>query len=267
VREVRNCLFSNRYSCCGEPFKKKLELETHLSQPAREGMGTPGVPDAGKDRPVRGVYAPYKVGWTTFANGTAVCGLNGKDGHPGTGADSNGNLDAINFAIDKSLEVSNFVIFDGVTSSQELVNHLMNHSYPNLAVLWVFLDVSADTVLTRLLARRKNNGKAETPTKPSGVSFSIRTHGNSCRMRATSSPRRVCSFSASSSVSRAASHSFRVPTLCPASAERVCIPITSLAICLSAQSPPPEVAPATNIAAKHAGHIVLLLNLYLVSPG
>jgi hypothetical protein len=159
--EVHDCFFSCRYSCCGIQFKKRAELEDHLRQAPADGE----VPKAGKHQPVRGIYAPYKVGWTTFANGTAVCGLNGKDGHPGTGADSNGNLDAINYALDRCLEVSDFVIFDGVMSSQKLVNHLQNHPYPNLAVIWVFLDVSADTVLKRLLARRENNGEAETSEK------------------------------------------------------------------------------------------------------
>src|SRR5207247_5689244 len=42
----------------------------------------------------------------------------------------------------------------------------------------------------------------------------MRTHGSSCRRRASSSPRRVCSFSALSSSTRAASQSFRVPVLC-----------------------------------------------------
>src|SRR5262245_56650624 len=52
---------------------------------------------------------------------------------------------------------------------------------------------------------------------PSSVSnrysLSIRTQGSSCRCCATSSPRRVSSFSAWSSSSRAASHSSRVPVL------------------------------------------------------
>src|SRR6266516_1061875 len=52
---------------------------------------------------------------------------------------------------------------------------------------------------------------------PSSVSklysFSIRTQGSSCRCRASSSPRRVNSFSAASSSRRAASHSSRVPIL------------------------------------------------------
>src|SRR5712671_4024461 len=42
----------------------------------------------------------------------------------------------------------------------------------------------------------------------------MRTHGSSCRRCASWSLRRVSSFSASSSSSRAASHSFRVPVLC-----------------------------------------------------
>src|SRR3981189_840806 len=52
---------------------------------------------------------------------------------------------------------------------------------------------------------------------PSSVSkrysLSIRTQGSSCRRCASSSPRRVRAFSASSSSSRAASHSSRVPIL------------------------------------------------------
>src|SRR5438046_7884829 len=54
--------------------------------------------------------------------------------------------------------------------------------------------------------------------RPSSVSnryvLSIRTHGSSCRRRASSSLCRVSSFSALSSSSRAASHCSRVPVLC-----------------------------------------------------
>src|SRR2546425_3205922 len=53
---------------------------------------------------------------------------------------------------------------------------------------------------------------------PSSVSnvycLSIRTHGSCCRRRASSSLRRVSSFSALSGSSRAASHCSRVPVLC-----------------------------------------------------
>src|ERR671925_1768365 len=53
---------------------------------------------------------------------------------------------------------------------------------------------------------------------PSAVSklysFSTATHGSSRRFRASSSLRRVSSFSAASSSSRAACHSSCVPTLC-----------------------------------------------------
>src|SRR5215468_5315876 len=60
--------------------------------------------------------------------------------------------------------------------------------------------------------------RSATEALPSSVSnrygLSIRTHGSSCRRCASSSLRRVSSFSASSSWSRAASHSSRVPVLC-----------------------------------------------------
>jgi deoxyadenosine/deoxycytidine kinase len=154
--EEHLCFFANRYQCCGSQFKKKTELLEHVAVALADGK---------KHEPERGLYAPYKVGWTTFANGTSVCGLNGKDGHPGTGADSNGNLDACNYAIDRCLEVSDFVIFDGVMSSQKLVAHLANHKYPNLAVIWVYLNVSPETVLARLAQRRTNNGEEETSEK------------------------------------------------------------------------------------------------------
>jgi hypothetical protein len=157
--EVHDCFHANDFSCCGLSFKTKDEVLDHLHAPVAEG----GEPV--EHQPVRGAYVPYKVGWTTFANGTAVCGLNGKDGHPGTGADSNGNVDAINHAIDKCLEVSDFVIFDGVMSSKRLVAHLATHPYPNLAVVWVYLNVSPETLLKRLLARREKNGKRETSEK------------------------------------------------------------------------------------------------------
>src|SRR5687767_8966560 len=62
---------------------------------------------------------------------------------------------------------------------------------------------------------RKRSASDALPSSVSNrYSLSIRTHGNSCRRRARSSLRRVCSFSASSSASRAASHSLRVPGLC-----------------------------------------------------
>ncbi len=156
---MHNCFYSNHFSCCGLNFKTKDEVLDHLHVLAAEGA------ELVNHRPQRGAYVPYKVGWTTFANGTAVCGLNGKDGHPGTGADSNRNIDAINYAIDKCLEVSDFVIFDGVMSSKRLVAHLATHPYPNLTVIWVYLNVSPETVLKRLLARREKNGETETSDK------------------------------------------------------------------------------------------------------
>src|SRR6184192_3389515 len=62
---------------------------------------------------------------------------------------------------------------------------------------------------------RKRSASEALPSSVSNRYFlSIRTHGSSCRRRARSSLRRVSSFSASSSSSRAASHSLRVPVLC-----------------------------------------------------
>src|SRR5881398_3111529 len=69
---------------------------------------------------------------------------------------------------------------------------------------------------TRSCERRRKRSVSE--ALPSSVSnrysLSIRTHGSSCRCRASSSLRRVSSFSAFSSSSRAASHCSRVPVLC-----------------------------------------------------
>src|SRR5215813_6599154 len=69
---------------------------------------------------------------------------------------------------------------------------------------------------TRSCERPRKRSASE--ALPSSVSnryaLSMRTHGSSCRRRASSSLRRVSSFSASSSWSRAASHSSRVPVLC-----------------------------------------------------
>src|SRR4029077_7557663 len=62
---------------------------------------------------------------------------------------------------------------------------------------------------------RKRSASEALPASVSNrYSLSIRTHGSSCRCRASSSLRRVSSFSAWSRSSRAASHSLRVPVLC-----------------------------------------------------
>src|SRR6266568_3062297 len=61
---------------------------------------------------------------------------------------------------------------------------------------------------------RKRSASEALPSSVSNrYSLSIRTHGNSCRRRASSSLRLVSSFSALSSSSRAASHSARDTTL------------------------------------------------------
>jgi hypothetical protein len=52
------------------------------------------------------------------------------------------------------------------------------------------------------------------PSVSNRYSLSIRTHGSSCRCRASSSQRRGNAFSALSSSIRAASHPSRVPILC-----------------------------------------------------
>src|SRR3989475_9635173 len=62
---------------------------------------------------------------------------------------------------------------------------------------------------------RKRSASEALPSSVSKVyCLSIRTHGSSCRRRASSSPRCVSSFSALSSSSRAASHCSRVTVLC-----------------------------------------------------
>src|SRR5262245_12303994 len=62
---------------------------------------------------------------------------------------------------------------------------------------------------------RKRSASEALPSSVSNrYSLSIRTHGSACRRRASSSPCRVSSFSASSSSIRAASHCSRVPVVC-----------------------------------------------------
>src|SRR5262245_1165363 len=62
---------------------------------------------------------------------------------------------------------------------------------------------------------RKRSGSDAPPSSVSNrYALSIRTHGSSPRRCASSSLRRVSSFSAASSSRRAASHSLRVPVLC-----------------------------------------------------
>src|SRR6266516_4147468 len=62
---------------------------------------------------------------------------------------------------------------------------------------------------------RKRSASEALPSSVSNLyCLSIRTHGSSCRRRASSSLRCVSSFSAWSSSSRAASHCSRVPVLC-----------------------------------------------------
>src|SRR5207237_6297698 len=62
---------------------------------------------------------------------------------------------------------------------------------------------------------RKRSASEALPSSVSNrYSLSIRTHGSSCRRRASSSLRRVSSFSSLSSSTRAASHSSCVPVMC-----------------------------------------------------
>src|SRR3954471_8475953 len=60
-------------------------------------------------------------------------------------------------------------------------------------------------------ASRSSPSVASPSSVSKRYSFSSGTHGSSRRCRASSSPSRVCSFSRTSSASRAASHSSRVP--------------------------------------------------------
>src|SRR5882672_8402794 len=104
--------------------------------------------------------------------------------------------------------------------------------------------------------RPRNRSASE--ALPASVSnryfLSMRTHGSSCRRRASSSLRRVSSFSASSRASRAASHSLRVPVMCFVIALLSFLPVSS------ASSPQPfdflgqdagEVLPAILVTAAH----------------
>src|SRR5256712_4215233 len=98
---------------------------------------------------------------------------------------------------------------------------------------------------------KRSASEALPPPVPIRSSLSPGPRGSSCRRRATSSLRRVSSFSASSSSSRAASHSLRVPVMCF---------VIALLSFLPGSSPQPfdllgqdagEVLPALLVAAAH----------------
>src|ERR1700676_4532391 len=93
--------------------------------------------------------------------------------------------------------------------------------------------------------RKRSDSKVLPSSVSNRYSLSTRTHGNSWRFCASSSPRRVCSFSSLSRLSRAASHSSRVPTLCCAAVESSFISFSPRVNRLRAQIPPPDVALAT----------------------
>lgn len=136
-RADHNCWFSQRLTCCGRTLRKR-DLQKHLTL-------------SGEHHWERGGVDVTRVCWTTFQNGTAVCGS------PGSGADANPNLDAINFALDRALDSQDVVIFDGVMASRKLVNHLSRHANVD-GVLWVMLNVSRETNIARLTKRRFENG-------------------------------------------------------------------------------------------------------------
>src|SRR6266581_3189189 len=76
--------------------------------------------------------------------------------------------------------------------------------------------------------RKRSFSEALPSSVSNRYSLSIRTHGRSCRRRASSSLRRVSSFSALSSSSRAASHSLRVPVVCFVMAFPSCVGCSAL---------------------------------------
>src|SRR5438067_1874128 len=113
---------------------------------------------------------------------------------------------------------------------------------------------------------RNSSASVALPSSVSkAYSWSMRTHGNSCRRRASPSPRRVCSFSAASSSRRAANHSSRVPVFTRATPFRRRISVTDRTRSVSPSATKRTAADALAEFGRAVLELAVVLRLVVVS--
>lgn len=107
-----------------------------------------------------GMTKPEKVKYTLSGNGIALAG-NLKNG-----SDSIKSMDALSQVIELCWKERDTVIVDPVRCSKKFVDWMRNRPEP-LAALFIYLDISLEENIRRLLARRQANvhKKGEVPTE------------------------------------------------------------------------------------------------------
>lgn len=70
--------------------------------------------------------------------------------------------ETLNKVVDLCFEVGATVIVDSFRPSKKFVDWVQQHPFPALHVLFVYLDITLETNLARLLSRRRANGRIET---------------------------------------------------------------------------------------------------------
>jgi len=98
----------------------------------------------------RGVTKAEKVKYTLSGNGIALAG-NWKNG-----SDSIKSMDALSQVIELCWKERDTVIVDPVRCSMKFVDWMRNYGEP-LAALFIYLDLSLEENIRRLLARRRDN--------------------------------------------------------------------------------------------------------------
>lgn len=106
-----------------------------------------------------GMTKPEKVKYTLSGNGIALAG------NLENGSDSIKSMDALSQVIDLCWKDRDTVIVDPVRCSKKFVDWVRNRPQP-LAALFIYLDISLEENIRRLLARRRANvlKKGEMPT-------------------------------------------------------------------------------------------------------
>jgi hypothetical protein len=107
-----------------------------------------------------GMTKPEKVKYTLSGNGIALAG-NLKNG-----SDSIKSMDALSQVIELCWKERDTVIVDPVRCSKKFVDWMRNRPEP-LAALFIYLDISLEENIRRLLARRRANvlKKGDVPTE------------------------------------------------------------------------------------------------------